>query len=149
MQSYNVQCYSCASSSAASTLFRVLHPLLVPHRKHSPCPERLLTPPPMQVDMEKLADSLQRLSEDDLLQVVQMVHDHKTQETYIKNDVESKKPPVHSSSSVQTRSSRNRLTHSPVMICTDGEFHVDLYTLPDALIKMLWEFATEKAGGLQ
>ncbi|EON63974.1 transcription initiation factor TFIIF small subunit [Coniosporium apollinis CBS 100218] len=71
------------------------------------------------VDMEKLADSLQRLSEDDLLQVVQMVHDHKTQETYIKNDVEN------------------------------GEFHVDLYTLPDALIKMLWEFATEKAGGLQ
>ncbi|KAJ9638877.1 transcription factor TFIIF complex subunit Tfg3 [Coniosporium tulheliwenetii] len=68
------------------------------------------------VDMEKLADSLQRLSEDDLLQVVQMVHDHKTQETYIKNDVEN------------------------------GEFHVDLYTLPDALIKMLWEFATEKAG---
>lgn len=26
---------------------------------------------------------------------------------------------------------------------TDGEFHVDLYTLPDALIKMLWDY-TEK-----
>ena len=26
---------------------------------------------------------------------------------------------------------------------TDGEFHVDLYTLPDQLIKMLWDF-TEK-----
>jgi transcription initiation factor IIF auxiliary subunit len=25
----------------------------------------------------------------------------------------------------------------------DGEFHVDLYTLPDQLIKMLWDF-TEK-----
>lgn len=25
----------------------------------------------------------------------------------------------------------------------DGEFHVDLYTLPDALIKMLWDY-TEK-----
>lgn len=26
-------------------------------------------------------------------------------------------------------------------MCTlDGEFHVDLYTLPDPLIKMLWDF---------
>ena len=41
------------------------------------------------VDMEKLADGLQRLGEDDLLQVVQMVHDNKTNDTYTKNDVES------------------------------------------------------------
>jgi hypothetical protein len=27
---------------------------------------------------------------------------------------------------------------------TEGEFHVDLYTLPDSLIKMLWEFTQEK-----
>lgn len=26
----------------------------------------------------------------------------------------------------------------------EGEFHVDLYTLPDNLIKMLWDFTTEK-----
>lgn len=39
--------------------------------------------------MEKLADGLQKLSEDDLLQVVTMVHDNKTNETYTKNDVES------------------------------------------------------------
>lgn len=26
----------------------------------------------------------------------------------------------------------------------DGEFHVDLYTLPDALIKMLWDFVSGK-----
>lgn len=39
--------------------------------------------------MEKLADGLQRLGEDDLLQVVQMVHDNKTTDTYTKNDVES------------------------------------------------------------
>lgn len=38
--------------------------------------------------MEKLADGLQKLGEDDLLKVVQMVHDHKTNETYVKNDVE-------------------------------------------------------------
>jgi transcription initiation factor IIF auxiliary subunit len=42
------------------------------------------------VDMEKLADGLQKLTEDDLLHVVTMVHDNKTQETYTKNDVESK-----------------------------------------------------------
>ncbi|KAF2213074.1 hypothetical protein CERZMDRAFT_40155 [Cercospora zeae-maydis SCOH1-5] len=65
------------------------------------------------VDMEKLAEALPQLPEDDLLQVVQMVHDNKSDETYTKNDVEN------------------------------GEFHVDLYTLPDQLIKMLWDF-TEK-----
>lgn len=27
---------------------------------------------------------------------------------------------------------------------TEGEFHVDLYTLPDTLIKMLWDFTQEK-----
>jgi len=57
---------------------------------------------------------LQRLSEDDLLHVVQLVHDHKSPETYLKNDVEN------------------------------GEFHVDLYTLPDQLVKMLWDFTATK-----
>ncbi|RMZ70692.1 transcription initiation factor TFIID subunit 14 [Pyrenophora seminiperda CCB06] len=66
------------------------------------------------VDMEKLADGLQKLNEDDLLQVVTMVHDNKTSETYTKNDVEN------------------------------GEFHVDLYTLPDSLVKMLWDFTSSK-----
>jgi transcription initiation factor IIF auxiliary subunit len=41
------------------------------------------------VDMEKLADGLQKLSEDDLLHVVTLVHDNKTSDTYTKNDVES------------------------------------------------------------
>ncbi|KAI9687797.1 MAG: hypothetical protein M1822_001877 [Bathelium mastoideum] len=66
------------------------------------------------VDMEKLADGLQRLNEDDLLHVVQLVHDNKSPETYTKNDIEN------------------------------GEFHVDLYTLPDNLVKMLWDFTTSK-----
>lgn len=43
-----------------------------------------------QVDMEKLADNLQKLGEDDLLQVVEMVHNNKTADTYTKNDVERK-----------------------------------------------------------
>ncbi|KAK2737567.1 hypothetical protein FQN57_007502 [Myotisia sp. PD_48] len=66
------------------------------------------------IDMDKLADGLQKLGEDDLLQVVQMVHDNKSADSYTKNDVEQ------------------------------GEFHVDLYTLPDSLIRMLWEFTQEK-----
>lgn len=41
------------------------------------------------VDMEKLAEALPQLAEDDLLQIVQLVHDNKTEETYTKNDVES------------------------------------------------------------
>lgn len=68
-----------------------------------------------QVDMDKLADGLVRLQEDDLLHVVQMIHDNKSEETYTKNDIEH------------------------------GEFHVDLYTLPDPLVRMLWEFLQSKA----
>lgn len=41
------------------------------------------------VDMEKLAEALPQLGEEDLLQVVQMVHDNKTDDTYTKNDIES------------------------------------------------------------
>lgn len=40
------------------------------------------------VDMEKLADGLVRLGEEDLLHVVQMIHDNKAPDTYTKNDVE-------------------------------------------------------------
>lgn len=27
---------------------------------------------------------------------------------------------------------------------SEGEFHVDLYTLPDNLVKMLWEFVVKQ-----
>lgn len=43
--------------------------------------------------MDKLADGLQKLGEDDLLQVVQMVHDNKAPDSYTKNDVERKCTP--------------------------------------------------------
>ena len=82
--------------------------------------------------MEKLAEGLERLAEDDLLHVVQLVHDNKTDETYTKNDVESM--------------CNMLLCHHflQLKITTDGEFHVDLYTLPDQLIKMLWDFVNTK-----
>ena len=53
-------------------------------------PEKKRQKQQRNVDMEKLAEALPQLAEDDLLQVVQMVHDNKSEETYTKNDVESK-----------------------------------------------------------
>ncbi len=44
------------------------------------------------IDMEKLADGLVKLGEDDLLVVVQMIHDNKSEDTYTKNDVERQDP---------------------------------------------------------
>lgn len=41
-------------------------------------------------DMDKLAEGLQKLGEDDLLQVVQMVHDNKSEDSWMRNDVERK-----------------------------------------------------------
>ncbi|ROV98997.1 hypothetical protein VSDG_03790 [Cytospora chrysosperma] len=61
-------------------------------------------------DVEKMADALTRLEEDDLLQVIQMIHDHKSDDTYIQNNIDA------------------------------GEFSVDLFTLPDNLGKMIWEY---------
>jgi len=42
--------------------------------------------------MERLAQALHRLGEDDLLQIVRMVNEHKTPEMYVKNDLEGKFP---------------------------------------------------------
>lgn len=66
------------------------------------------------INLEKLTENLQKLSEEDLLVVVEMVTDNKTNDMYVKNDVE------------------------------EGEFHMDLYTLPDSLLKSLWEFVKNK-----
>jgi transcription initiation factor TFIID/TFIIF subunit len=66
------------------------------------------------VDLERLAEGLQKLGEDDLLGVVQMVTDNRTPEMFIKNDVD------------------------------EGEFHMDLYTLPDRLLKSLWDYVKKR-----
>ena len=85
----------------------------------------------LQVDMEKLADNLQRLSEDDLLQVVQLIHDNKSADTYTKNDVER-------------RVFLHYIAWTPLIRPAEGEFHVDLYTLSDSLIRQLWDYTLEK-----
>ncbi|KAL8360793.1 hypothetical protein RB601_007037 [Gaeumannomyces tritici] len=61
-------------------------------------------------DLEKLAGAVTKLNEDDLIHVIQMIHDHKSDDTYVLNNVDA------------------------------GEFSVDLYTMPDVLTKMLWDF---------
>lgn len=63
-----------------------------------------------QYDIEKLADAIQALSEDDLLHVIQLVHDYKNEDTYITHNMDA------------------------------GEFSVDLYTISETLTKLLWEF---------
>lgn len=128
-----------------------------------------------QVDMDKLADGLTRLQEDDLLSVIQMIHDNKSDETYTKNDIDRKTPSTISTPTpppaVSLRSPSPAIGFrllvkplQPVLPCgpprqhplsvsspyetmtaddddlSDGEFHVDLYTLPDNLVRMLWEF---------
>lgn len=132
-----------------------------------------------QVDMDRLADGLVKLQEDDLLQVVQMIHDNKSDETYTKNDVDRKSPPrpipivnpnppgfklvvYHKSPGSKliihpkipgpklalypNPPERRWRPKSPVTDNTvEGEFHVDLYTLPDALVRMLWDFVQSKA----
>lgn len=62
------------------------------------------------VDLEKLAFGLTKLNEDDLVGVVQMVTDNRTPEMNITNNVE------------------------------EGEFVIDLYSLPEGLLKSLWEY---------
>jgi len=90
--------------------------------------------------MDKLADGLQKLNEDDLLQVVQMVHDNKAPDSYTKNDMECKSLFPSNSYFPLTRFFFQEI----LILYLVGEFHVDLYTLPDSLIKMLWDFASDR-----
>lgn len=68
------------------------------------------------VDLEKLANGLTKLSEDDLIVIVQMVTDNRTNDMNIKNDVDN------------------------------GEFTMDLYTLPELLLKSLWDYVKKHTG---
>ncbi|KAI0019036.1 transcription initiation factor IIF-like protein [Xylariomycetidae sp. FL0641] len=64
-------------------------------------------------DYEKMGDAMTKLGEEELLQVIQMIHDNKTDDAFIKNDMEH------------------------------GEFTVDLYTLSDSLLRQVWDFLSE------
>lgn len=77
-------------------------------------PKKLKTAVKGSVDLEKLAQGLEKLSEEDVLGIVQMVVDNKTADMYVKNDADA------------------------------GEFHMDLYTLPDRLLKSMWDFVKSR-----
>jgi transcription initiation factor IIF auxiliary subunit len=83
-------------------------------------------------DVEKMAEGLLKLGEDDLLQVIQMIHDGKDESTYIQNNIDGKVfLNVEPSSLLESLTDRFSIA---------GEFSVDLYTLNDDLMKKLWEF---------
>ncbi|EDO17039.1 hypothetical protein Kpol_530p9 [Vanderwaltozyma polyspora DSM 70294] len=65
------------------------------------------------VDIQQLAFSLTKLKEDDLVTIVQMITDNRTPEMDVVNNVE------------------------------DGEFVIDLFSLPEGLLKSLWEYITK------
>lgn len=67
------------------------------------------------IDLEKLAYGLTKLTEDNLLTVVQMVTDNRTPDMNVKNDVD------------------------------EGEFTMDLYTFPDGLLKSLWDYVKKNS----
>ncbi|QUC23629.1 uncharacterized protein UV8b_07870 [Ustilaginoidea virens] len=65
-------------------------------------------------DYEKIAEALEKLDEEDLLRVIQLINENKGPDTYIRSDVEA------------------------------GEFSIDLYTMPDVLTTKLWEHLSKK-----
>ncbi|KAI9158955.1 Transcription initiation factor TFIID subunit 14 [Paramyrothecium foliicola] len=71
-------------------------------------------------DYEKIAEALEKLEEDDLLRVIQLINENKGPDTYIRSDVEV-----------------GDLTEA-------GEFSIDLYTMPDLLTTKLWEHLSKK-----
>jgi transcription initiation factor IIF auxiliary subunit len=70
--------------------------------------------PSQKYDLEKIAEALEKLEEEDLLRVIQLIQDHKTAETYIKSDVDA------------------------------GEFSIDLFTMSETLTKALWDYLGKK-----
>ncbi|OAA64171.1 transcription initiation factor subunit [Niveomyces insectorum RCEF 264] len=68
-------------------------------------------------DIEKMADVIPRLNEDDLLHIIQLIHDNKSDDTYIVNNPDA------------------------------GEFSIDLYTMPDNLCRVMWDFLLQSPEG--
>ncbi|KAH6893338.1 yeats family-domain-containing protein [Thelonectria olida] len=71
-------------------------------------------------DYEKIAEALEKLEEEDLLRVIQLINENKGPDTYIRSDVEV-----------------DDLTQA-------GEFSIDLYTMPENLSTKLWDHLSKK-----
>ncbi|EFX03187.1 transcription initiation factor subunit [Grosmannia clavigera kw1407] len=68
-------------------------------------------------DIEKMADAIPRLGEDDLLHIIQLIHDNKSEDTYFVNNPDA------------------------------GEFSFDLYTIPDSLGRAMWDYILQTSEG--
>ncbi|KAF4968283.1 hypothetical protein FSARC_4310 [Fusarium sarcochroum] len=71
-------------------------------------------------DYEKIAEALEKLEEEDLLRVIQLINENKGPDTYIRSDVEVDD------------------------LIKAGEFSIDLYTMPDGLTSKLWDHLSKK-----
>ncbi|XWW98059.1 hypothetical protein V2A60_006055 [Cordyceps javanica] len=71
-------------------------------------------------DYEKIAEALEKLEEEDLLRVIQLINENKGPNTYIRSDVDA-----------------DDLNEA-------GEFSIDLYTMPDLLTTKLWDHLSKK-----
>ncbi|KAM3510612.1 hypothetical protein MY11210_005742 [Beauveria gryllotalpidicola] len=71
-------------------------------------------------DYEKIAEALEKLEEEDLLRVIQLINENKGPNTYIRSDVDV-----------------DDLNEA-------GEFSIDLYTMPDLLTTKLWDHLSKK-----
>ncbi|KAJ2979070.1 hypothetical protein NQ176_g3468 [Zarea fungicola] len=71
-------------------------------------------------DYEKIAEALEKLEEEDLLRVIQLINENKGPDTYIRSDVDVSD------------------------LLEAGEFSIDLYTMPDLLTTKLWDHLTKK-----
>lgn len=85
-------------------------------------------------DYEKIAEALEKLEEEDLLRVIQLINENKGPDTYIRSDVEGEclRFPSLSRPFVDGRLIVTDLTKA-------GEFSIDLYTMPDTLTSKLWD----------
>lgn len=93
-------------------------------------------------DVEKMADALVKLEEDDLLQVIQLIHDHKNDDTYVQNNVDGESSQEDQGHPPGTAPDQLALTSGSTQA---GEFSVDLYSLPDNLGKMIWEYLVSRS----
>ncbi|ATY59327.1 Ran-specific GTPase-activating [Cordyceps militaris] len=74
-------------------------------------------------DYEKIAEALEKLEEEELLRVIQLINEHKGPNTYIRSDIDV-----------------DDLDEA-------GEFSIDLYTMPDLLTTKLWDHLTTHEPG--
>jgi hypothetical protein len=87
------------------------------------------------VNVETLANNLYMLNGDDVLDLIDLINDHKTAGMYINTDVEGNWRAV--SFVAET------FVNDGCCIVT-GEFHFDLLTMSDDLLKRLWDFTQDR-----